>query len=72
LIMNSEIAQELENARKTMQELEGELKSERSRLRNLNTQQDRMQRDKDSLLSQLKRTESVSFPPPSYALCKVE
>jgi len=46
-----------------MQELEGELKSERSRLRSLNTQQDRMQRDKDSLLSQLKRTESVSFPP---------
>ena len=62
LIMVSDIAQELENARKTMQELEGELKLERSRLRNLDTQQDRMQRDKDSLLNQLRRTESVCFP----------
>lgn len=52
--------QELENARRNIQELEGELKLERARLRNLNTQQNRMQRDRDELLNQLKRTESVS------------
>ncbi|KAJ3563380.1 hypothetical protein NP233_g8980 [Leucocoprinus birnbaumii] len=52
------VENELENARKTIQELEGELKSERSRLRNLDTQQNRMLRDKDDLLNQLKRTES--------------
>jgi hypothetical protein len=68
--VNSHFPQELENARKIIQELEADLKSERSRLRNLDTQQSRTQRDKDGLLNQLKRTESVSaclglFVPPA-------
>ncbi|KXN84255.1 hypothetical protein AN958_12828 [Leucoagaricus sp. SymC.cos] len=53
------VENELENARKTIQELEEDLKSERSRLRSLDTQHARTQRDKDGFLNQLKRTESV-------------
>lgn len=43
-----------------MADLESNLKAERTRLRTLTTEQDRMQRDKQGILSQLQRTESVS------------
>ncbi len=43
-----------------MEELEAELKQERSRLRALTTEQTRAQRDKEAVLLDLRRTESVS------------
>ncbi|KAJ7043757.1 hypothetical protein C8F04DRAFT_1366949, partial [Mycena alexandri] len=48
---------ELEEARRVISDLETDLKSERSRLRALSTEQDRVQRDKDNVLLQLQRTE---------------
>ncbi|KAJ7504249.1 hypothetical protein B0H11DRAFT_2154471 [Mycena galericulata] len=48
---------ELEEARRVICELETNLKSERSRLRALSTEQDRVQRGKENVLVQLQRTE---------------
>lgn len=52
--------QELDNAKRTIAELEGDLQSERGRLRTLTTEQNRIHRQKEDLLLQLRRTESVS------------
>ncbi|KAJ7180785.1 hypothetical protein C8R46DRAFT_885504 [Mycena filopes] len=49
---------ELEEARRVISDLETDLKAERSRLRALSTEQDRVQRDKDNVLLQLQRTET--------------
>ncbi|KAF8892193.1 hypothetical protein BD779DRAFT_1661469 [Infundibulicybe gibba] len=49
---------ELEKAKRTIADLESDLKAERSRLRALTTEHDRIQRDKNSVLTQLQRTES--------------
>jgi hypothetical protein len=52
--------QELDKARDVVADLEDELKAERSRLRGLNTEQGRFERQKNDVLLQLQRTESVS------------
>lgn len=52
--------QELDKAREAVADLEAELKAERSRLRSLNTEQGRFERQKNDVLLQLQRTESVS------------
>ena len=46
-------------AKRTISVLESELSSERSRLRTLITEQERMQREKKQILTDLQRTESV-------------
>ena len=46
--------------KQTMEQLEAELKAERSRLRALTTDQTRAQREKEAVLMNLRRTESVS------------
>ncbi len=51
--------QELARAKRTMEELEAELKAERSRLRALMTDQAKAQREKEAVLLDLRRTESV-------------
>ncbi|KAJ6619906.1 hypothetical protein B0H10DRAFT_2024000 [Mycena sp. CBHHK59/15] len=48
---------ELEEAKRVISDLEAELKSERSRLRGLSTEQTRVQREKENILLQLQRTE---------------
>ncbi|KAJ7781957.1 hypothetical protein DFH07DRAFT_1017858, partial [Mycena maculata] len=48
---------DLEEARRVISDLEADLKSERSRLRALSTEQSRVQRDKENVLLQLQRTE---------------
>ena len=53
--------QDLDKAKKVIVDLEASLKAERSQLRALTTEQNRMQREKADVLAQLKRTESVSF-----------
>lgn len=53
--------QELDRAKRMIADLEAELQTERSRLRTLTTEQKRVQRQKDDVLTQLQRTESVSF-----------
>ena len=53
------IVQELDMAKRTISVLESELSSERSRLRTLITEQERMQREKKQILTDLQRTESV-------------
>ena len=53
--------QDLDKAKKVIADLEASLKAERSQLRALTTEQNRMQREKADVLAQLKRTESVSF-----------
>lgn len=50
---------ELDRAKEVIADLEADLKSERTRLRVLATEQDRVQREKDNILLQLQRTESV-------------
>lgn len=55
--------QELEKAKRTISVLENELSSERSRLRTLIGEQDRLQREKKQILTDLQRTESVSELP---------
>lgn len=52
--------QELDKAKRVINDLEADLQVERSRLRTLTTEQSRIQRQKDDVLLQLKRTESVS------------
>jgi hypothetical protein len=58
------VVQELDMAKRTISVLESELSSERSRLRVLITEQERMQREKKQILIDLQRTESVGpfFP----------
>ncbi len=53
-------SQELENARQVIAGLESELRSERAQLRVLGTEQSRLQREREDVLGQLRRTESVS------------
>ncbi|KAJ7491999.1 hypothetical protein FB451DRAFT_1360785 [Mycena latifolia] len=49
---------ELEEAKRVISDLEADLKSERSRLRALSTEQNRVQREKENVLLQLQRTET--------------
>ncbi|KAJ7117849.1 hypothetical protein C8R44DRAFT_832392 [Mycena epipterygia] len=49
---------ELEEAKRVISDLEADLKSERSRLRSLSTEQNRVQREKENVLLQLQRTET--------------
>ncbi|KAI8969366.1 hypothetical protein BD414DRAFT_503572 [Trametes punicea] len=49
---------ELDRAKRTMAELEAQLKAERSRLRALTTEQTKAHREKEALLLDLRRTES--------------
>jgi len=51
--------QELEHAKQTISELEAALSSERTQLRSLTTEQDRMAREKKQVMTQLQRTESA-------------
>lgn len=51
--------EELGQAKKVISDLEEELKTERARLRTLNTEQGRWDREKQDILLQLRRTESV-------------
>lgn len=53
----------------TVQELENELKEERTRLRALTTEQTRAERQKDKLSLQLQRAESVSLSRPRFNFC---
>lgn len=53
--------QDLDKAKEVIADLEASLKAERSQLRALTTEQNRMQREKVDVLTQLKRTESVSL-----------
>ena len=53
--------QELDKAKKVIADLEASLRTERSQLRALTTEQNRMQRETADVLTQLKRTESVSL-----------
>ncbi|KAJ6514991.1 hypothetical protein C8R47DRAFT_1190230 [Mycena vitilis] len=52
------VESELEEARRVISDLETDLKSERSRLRALSTEQNRVQREKENVLLQLQRTET--------------
>ncbi|KAI0788909.1 hypothetical protein C8Q75DRAFT_879628 [Abortiporus biennis] len=52
------VQNELDKAKRTVEELEAELSSERSRLRSLNTEQTQAERQKEKLNLQLRRTES--------------
>ncbi|KAL0954003.1 hypothetical protein HGRIS_005160 [Hohenbuehelia grisea] len=56
--VQSAIQQELDNAKQVIAELEGDLKAERSRIRALGAEQNRVQREKDDVRAQLQRTES--------------
>ena len=51
--------QELERAKQSMEELEGELRAERSRLRALTSDQTKAQHEKETVRLDLRRTESV-------------
>jgi myosin protein heavy chain len=50
--------QELDEAKQTIADLEEELKAERSRLRVLTVEETRIEREKENILLQLRRTES--------------
>ncbi|KAG6811541.1 hypothetical protein H0H92_006894 [Tricholoma furcatifolium] len=52
------VQEELDKAKRVITDLEADLKSERSQLRALTTQQAHIQREKGGILSQLQRTES--------------
>ena len=52
--------QELEKTRQVVTELEEQLRAERSRLRSLTTEQSKAERQKEAVVLQLQRTESVS------------
>ena len=60
LSLTVEYLQELEHAKRVIDALESELTEERARLRTLSTEQSRVQREKDQVAFQLRRTESVS------------
>jgi chromosome segregation ATPase len=51
-------AQELDQAKHTIADLEDDLKAERARLRDLTVEQGRAEREKENVLLQLRRTES--------------
>ena len=51
--------QELETAKQSISTLESELKTERSKLRSLLAEQDRFERERESVLAKLRHTESV-------------
>ena len=51
--------QELSRAKRTVDELEAELREERARLRELTTEQSKAERQKEKVVLQLRRTESV-------------
>lgn len=51
--------QDLDKANRIIEDLEADLQTERSRLRALTTEQSRIQRQRDDVLVQLQRTESV-------------
>jgi uncharacterized protein YgiM (DUF1202 family) len=59
--LTNDCVQELDKAKCTISVLEKELGSERSRLRSMITEQERMQREKKQVLTDLQRTESVSM-----------
>lgn len=54
---------ELSRAKRTVDELEAELKEERARLRELTTEQSKAERQKEKVVLQLRRTESVRYAP---------
>lgn len=56
------VLQELDRAKRTVNELESELKGERARLRELTTEQSKAERQKEKVVLQLRRTESVGSP----------
>ena len=49
--------QELDDAKRTIEELEDELKAQRTRMRSMTTEQSRAERERESVLMKLKRTE---------------
>lgn len=51
-------SQELDQAKRTIADLEEDLKSERTRLRVLTVEQTHIEREKEDVLLQLRRTES--------------
>lgn len=53
--------QELDSAKRVIADLEDKLKAERANLRALTTEQNRLQRSKAEVLSQLQRTETVGI-----------
>ena len=55
--------QELDMAKQSITTLESELRAERSKLRSLLTEQDRCERERENVLAELRRTESVSNIP---------
>jgi len=55
--------QELDTAKQSIATLESELRAERSKLRSLLTEQDRCERERENVLVELRRTESVSNTP---------
>ncbi|KIK56356.1 hypothetical protein GYMLUDRAFT_174310 [Collybiopsis luxurians FD-317 M1] len=56
--LRQDIQVDLEKARLTISELEGDLKAERARLRAMSTEQGRVNREKEQVFNQLKRTEA--------------
>ena len=52
--------QELDTAKQSIATLESELRTERSKLRSLLTEQDRCERERENVLAELRRTESAS------------
>ena len=50
-------AKELDDAKRTIEELEDELKAQRTRMRSMTTEQSRAERERESVLMKLKRTE---------------
>ncbi|KAI0954730.1 hypothetical protein AcW1_006527 [Taiwanofungus camphoratus] len=56
--VRASVQEELDNAKRAIDDLEIELKSERMRLRTLTTEQSRVRREKEEVVFQLRRTES--------------
>jgi len=52
--------QELDTAKQSIAALESELRTERSKLRSLLTEQDRFERERENVLAKLRHTEAVS------------
>jgi hypothetical protein len=52
--------QELNVAKQSIATLESKLKTERSKLRSLLTEQEQFERERENVLAELRRTESVS------------
>lgn len=62
------VIKELEQAKSVVEDLENELKEERTRLRLLTTEQTRAEKQKEKLTLQLDRAESVSQIVPDIPL----